>query len=131
MRRLFPLLTPLGWLASALVLAAVVALGWWFVTEPGRQRQRAAEAEVSAKLSDARTKSAADAISIQDGASDAAAASEQLSRESADAIRNAPGADQRLDPGLNRAGRERLCRRAAYRDHPDCVQLSRGAEPSS
>lgn len=129
-RDFFRTLAPWAWVAVAAVVLALVLLAAWFVTEPGRARQRAAEAEVSAKLSDARTRSAGEAIAIQDAASDAAARSEQLSRETADAIRNAPGADQRLDPDLNRAARQRLCLRAAYRERPECVQLARGAEPA-
>lgn len=123
-------LSPTGWALAAMLAIAAILAAWWVLTEPGRARHRAAEAELGARLSDARTESARDAVTIQGNAAQAAAESEQLSRESADVIRNTPGADQRLDPRLNRVGRERLCLRAAYRNRPECVQLARGAQPA-
>jgi hypothetical protein len=52
---------------------------------------------------------------IVDQAHDAATASEELTRKNADEIHAAPGADQRLDPALNDAGRLGMCRRPSYR----------------
>lgn len=130
LRRLF---SPTHWalVAASLVacLAAIVAV-WWFVTAPGRERAKADQARAEAQLSQARTASAADAVVITDRAASAAVSSETLSTETAHEIAQAPGAGQRLDPGLNDAARRRLCLRAAYAGTPDCLQLFGGAEPA-
>ena len=117
------LLSPTYWLVVLAVAALVIAGGWWIVTEPGRANQRAAEAQTSSAMSGARAGSAAEAGKILDGAHADATTSEALSRENADAIAQAPGADQRLDPGLNDAARRGMCKRRAYRHSDECVQL--------
>lgn len=117
------LLSPTYWLVVLVVVALIIAGGWWMVTEPGRANQRTAEAKTAGAMSDARAGSAAQAGNILDQAHVNATTSEALSRENADAIAQAPGAGQRLDPGLNRAGRERVCLRPAYRLSAECVQL--------
>ncbi len=45
-----------------------------------------------------------------------------ITRENADVIRNARGADAPVDPDADAAGLRSLCRRAAYRRDPQCVQ---------
>jgi hypothetical protein len=124
------LFNPAAW-AAVIVITLAAALGMgWFVTEPGRANRRAAEAGASSEMSGARAGAAADAGAILDDTHSAETQSEALSRENADAILQAPGADQRLDPELNRTARERLCERAAYRGRPECaVQQHGGAQP--
>jgi len=123
-------LAPVGWAVSAACAFVLLFVVWFIATEPGRQRAKALNAEVQSELSGARTKAAGDAIATNEAASKAAAASENLSRETADEIRKAPGADVRLDPDLNRVARERLCRRDAYRLAPECLQRPSGLEPA-
>lgn len=118
-----------GQIACAVVaLTALALVVWW---AGGGARREAAEARAEAAMSDSRAKSAADAGVILDQAHTASTESETLSRETADAIRNAPGASVRLDPGLNRAARERLCLRAAYRDRPECAVFKSGSPQPS
>lgn len=115
------LLSPTRWaMVGVIVLVAVLAI-WWVLTEPGRANRRAAEARADGAFSAGRTTSAVEAGRIAGAAHEAAQASETLSRETADALRHVQGADQRLDPDLNRAARERLCLRAAYRDRAECA----------
>lgn len=45
-------------------------------------------------------------------------------RENADAIRNAQGADAPVTPAVNDAALRSLCKRAAYRGDPKCVQFA-------
>ena len=45
-----------------------------------------------------------------------------ITRENDDAIRTAHGADAPVDPAASAAGVRGLCRRAAYRGNPKCVQ---------
>ena len=118
-----------GIVLVVLTLAALLWMGW-FVTEPGRANRRAAAAGAESEMSGARAGAAADAGAILDTTHSAETQSEALSRENADAILKAPGAGQRLDPQLNRAARQRLCERPAYRGRPECaMQQHGGAQP--
>lgn len=130
LREFTRLLSPTYWLIVLAVAALAIFGIWWMVTEPGRANQRTAEAQTSGAMSGARAGSAAEAGKILDGAHANATTSEALSRENADAIAQAPGAGQRLDPGLNRAGRERVCLRPAYRLSAECVQLLGRPQPA-
>lgn len=125
----FAALSPLGRVVCGVALLAAVAVGWFLITAPARNAAAAKAARAEAALADSRTRSAADAVEItaRSGARDAAA--DRLTQETRDAIRNAPGADQRLDPALNAAGLRGLCRRAAYRGRPECVQHARSIQP--
>jgi hypothetical protein len=44
-----------------------------------------------------------------------------LTKENEDAIRNAPGATETVPAAVDNAGRASLCKRAAYRQHKDCL----------
>lgn len=111
-------------------IVGLIFLYWLVFMKPAQDRRAKRSAEVAGALSDSRTQSATDAGVILDGAHADATASEQLSRETEDAIRQAPGADVRLDPALNRTARQRLCERPAYRGRPECVQQPGRAEPA-
>lgn len=52
------------------------------------------------------------------------AAGDAITRENEDAIRNAHGADAPVDPAASTTGLRGLCRRAAYRRDPQCVQYA-------
>lgn len=52
------------------------------------------------------------------------AATDSITRENESAIRQAPGADAPVDPGVDAAGRRSLCRRAANRGKPECLQFA-------
>lgn len=119
-RRLF---NPTIWAVLIFVTVAGLLGAAWFVTEPGRQKARAVEGAVTGALGQARSVSASEAAAVADRARDSADQNETLSRENADAIDRAPGADQRLNSALNDIGRRGLCKRAAYRRSAECVQL--------
>ena len=123
LREFTRLLSPTYWLIVLAVAALAIFGIWWMITEPGRAHQRTAEAKTASAMSGARAGSAAEAGKILDGAHANATTSEALSRENADAIAQAPGAGQRLDPGLNDAARRGMCKRKAYRRSDECVQL--------
>jgi hypothetical protein len=120
------LLSPAAWGIVVLLALAALVFAWWVFTAP----QRAAAAKAGQTIAEGHTKGAADAVGINDKARTTAQQSEDLTRENADAIRQAPGADVRLDPDLNRTGRERLCNRPAYAGRPECLQHAGGAQPS-
>ncbi len=86
-------------------------------------QREAAQNKVDAGMGQARSESAADAMQTVERAHDAQAQSEALSRENEDAIRNAPGANQAVDPRVSDVARRRLCERASLRRTPECLQL--------
>jgi hypothetical protein len=88
------------------------------------------EARISANRADAAIESGKDASNSVGEVGARAQASDALTRSNEQEIRNAPGADEDVDPGVADAGRDSLCRRAAYRDRPECVQraAARGVE---
>ena len=120
-----PALTAVQWVLAAAALLFVLWLAWWIATSPAREAATAAKARADGAFADSRGKSAGEAAVITDRAVKGAAADEDLTRENADAIRNAcPG------PDCNRTALRRVCHREAYRHHPDCLQFARGAEPA-
>lgn len=121
-------LTPMGWAALAGGLL-IVAIAVFAVLSWSADRRGLGEARVGQAQSQARTRSAGEATEIIARGADRDAATDEITRRNEDAIAHAPGAGQRLDPGLNRAGRLGLCQYAAYRDSPECVQLAPPAKP--
>lgn len=122
--------SPTTWLLGLAASVALMLAAWWVVIGgPAHDRKAAAEARASAEYAAGRADAAADAAAIADQAHSAATASETLTRKNADEIHAAPGADQRLDPALNDAGRRGMCRRPSYRATAECVQLLGPAKP--
>ncbi len=104
-------------LAIVAVLAALFALN---------QCRSASTAHTEAKLG---TGQAGAAIASGHDAADTIgnrmtndADTDAITRENADVIRNARGADAPVDPDAAAAGLRSLCRRAAYRRDPQCLQ---------
>ncbi|WP_337186685.1 hypothetical protein [Phenylobacterium sp.] len=113
------ILTPRAWAVLALAVV-VLALFAWAVSSPARRA--AAGAKVEAAAAAARARAAGDAVVVVVDGAARDSRTDRLTQETSDAIDALPGARQRLDPELNRAGRHGLCQYAAYRQHPDCLQ---------
>lgn len=105
-------------IVGALFLLAVIGFG---VTQCQQRRNAASQARMGAAQGAGNADSASNAIATVARAGEAAAASEELTRTNERAIRAAPGADQRVDMGVQAAGLQALCRRAAYADNPRCA----------
>jgi hypothetical protein len=115
-------LTPVGWcVAACLLLAAGLSVALGVMIYQAKAHATAA-AKIEAALAQSRTTSAHDAVEITATGAARDAQTDATTRENADAIHHAPGADQRLDPGLNAAGLHGLCLRAAYHSRPECLQ---------
>ncbi|QNA85132.1 hypothetical protein G4G27_14860 [Sphingomonas sp. So64.6b] len=101
-------------------LAVVLALFGW------QQWQRARAAQTETRLATgqagAALHSGADAVETLGNRMAADAAGDHLTRENDDAIRSADGAAAPVAAGVRDAGLAGLCRRAAYRGDPQCVQ---------
>lgn len=98
----------------------IVVLFVLFLSQCEKRRNEHAQTQVDQAQVEAATNSAADAIHTVSEAGQREAASEDLTRQNERDIRNAPGADQRVDMGVNVAGLKALCRRDAYRNTERC-----------
>lgn len=118
---------PRAWLGAGVLVVLVLVV----VLVLSRCDRASLEATTKAgdTFGQARTNAAAAGAAINDRALNQAAQSQDLSRENADAIRAAPGADQAVNPEFNRTLRERLCHRPSNRRSPDCVQLLGRPDP--
>lgn len=116
----FRTLTPILAVIAALGIIGLLLLGYWTITEPGRQRAKTNAAVASQTVAEGRAAAGADAVAVvaASGARDAEIT--RQTTENTDAIRNAPGADLRLDPGLDAATRRAICMRDSARADPRC-----------
>ncbi|MEO7410917.1 MAG: hypothetical protein ABIU10_06305 [Sphingomicrobium sp.] len=85
-----------------------------------------ARARLGEETATASGKSGQDAVATVGGAARREAENADLTRTNEQEIRNAQGADVRIDPAVRDAGLGGLCRRPAYRDHERC-RLRRAA----
>jgi type II secretory pathway component PulM len=115
-------LAPLGrWvigIGAALFLLAVLG----GVTSCQMARTAKTEARLSKGQTGAALASGADAVEALGKSAAAEARIDTITEENERAIRQAPGAAVPVDPALHGAGLAGLCRRAAYRGRPECLQ---------
>jgi hypothetical protein len=106
-------------LLAAAVLLAGGLFAWheWTVSHAAKT-----EARVSAGQAGAAVASGKDAANTVGNRMDADAAEDTLTKENADAIRNADGASAPVAAPVRDAGLRSLCRRAAYSRDPKCLQ---------
>ena len=104
----------------ALVIAAVV----FGVSQCSKARNAAREADLSGDQAGAVADSAADAVGTVGAVGSRAGASDRITMENDDDIRNAEGADRSVAPAVDAAGRRSLCRRAAYSGSAECLRLA-------
>jgi len=112
-------------LAGRLILAALLLAVLLFgISQCRSARNAAQQVRVGESQTEAMAESAADAIGSAGALHARDLQSDDLTRESSYEIRNAPGADAPVDPGVRGAGLDSLCRRAAYRGSEQCLQRS-------
>lgn len=80
------------------------------------------EARLGRNQVEAASKSGADAVNTIGAQHAAEGAIDDLTRSNADDIRAAEGADAPVSPAAAAAGRRSLCKRATYRERPECLQ---------
>lgn len=117
-----PALTAVEWFAAAVAVLMVIIFAWWLITSPAREARLRAEHRVDDVTQQEQAKATNAAVAIAESATNTAAHNEELSREHERTIQAAPGADQRVDPAVNRALHDSLCQRAAYRNTPYCLR---------
>ncbi len=114
----------LGVLGIILILA-LVAFG---TSQCSKRRDAASQARMDAAQGQAASESGRDAIGTVARSGEAAAASEELTRANEQAIRNATGADDRVNLAVHVAGLKALCRRKAFADDPRCAPFKGGVK---
>jgi type II secretory pathway component PulM len=102
-------------------VALVFALLW--LKSCSDARRKSAESRLQRNQTEAVVDSAKDAIAAQGEAMKAERASEALTQSNEKEIRNAEGADARINPAAHRAGMLAICRRPGYRDSERCKLL--------
>lgn len=107
-------------IAGGIVLIVLALL---LLHQCDKRRSEAAQSRVERSQAEAASNSAKDAINAVAASGEAQRASEDLTRENSRDIRSAPGAGDRVNSGVDLAGRKALCKRAAYRDSEQCKAL--------
>jgi type II secretory pathway component PulM len=117
-------LTPRGVavLLGAVLVAIIAGLLLWNAWSARATAK--AEARLSKNQTEAALESGADAVGTVGAVGATEVQIDVITRENERAIREAPGADAPVDPALRTAGLQALCRRAAYRGRPECLQFA-------
>jgi hypothetical protein len=122
---------PVAWLIAGGILFLMIGLT---VHSCSKARQAGAEASLSNETGKAVSDSGKDAVGAVEAVSGRNSAIDEITRENADEIRKAEGADALVNPAAHGAGLDSLCRRAAYRCTEQCLQraVARGvAKPGT
>jgi len=114
-----------GMAIAGILLFLLIGFGLY---QCDKRRSEAAQSRVDAAQAGAQSNSAADAIGTVQARGAQETASEDLTRSNERDIRNAPGADQRVDMGVNVAGLKALCKREAYKNTERCKIFRKDAK---
>lgn len=112
---------PLAWLIGALLIGLAA---WWLAATLTGGKRAKVEAQLNKNQAGAALESGKDAVSAVSGAADRSGEADRITQENRDAIQKAPGAGAPVDPVLRDTGRRSLCKRAAYRERPECLQYA-------
>ena len=110
----------IGVLALAAIIVSLLLLDQCRATKSAKVETKLATGQAEASMI-----SGSDAVTTIGNRMEADAATDQLTRENEDAIRHADGAAAPVAAPARDAGLASLCRRAAYRGKPECVQRTR------
>lgn len=119
-------LTPLG-VRVLIGLVTVIALAlaaWWIIATFMSGKTAKTQARLSENQAEASLESGTDAVETVGRTIEYERHVDYITKETERAIREAPGADAPVDPRLDSIARQRLCQRAAYSQHPDCLQYA-------
>lgn len=105
-------------LIALVVLVAVVVFAG--PAACNKFRSMAAQSRVDRSQGEAHSNSAADAVGTVARSGEASAASEAMTRENEQKIRDAQGSGDKVNPAARDAGITALCRRPSYANDPRC-----------
>lgn len=115
-------LTPLGRWVAVIAPVTIALACWWLIASWQSGRTAKAEARLSRNQTEAAIASGASAVATIGQQIAREAAIDAITTENEHAILAAPGAAAPVGAELDAVARQRLCRRAVYRQHPDCLQ---------
>lgn len=121
MWHLKPLLGVARWIWLLGVILLIVLAVWWVISSLTSGQTAKTQARLSTNQTEAALASGNDAVQSVGRTVEYERRVDVITRETERVIREAPGAGAPVDPTLDRIARERLCQRAAYLEHPDCV----------
>lgn len=116
-----PLLGLARWIWIALASALAVLAVWWLVSSLTSEQTAKTQARLSTNQTQAALASGTDAVATVSRTIEHERRVDIITRETERVIREAPGADAPVDPDLHRLAVDRLCHRAAYLEHPECL----------
>lgn len=122
MIRFYRSLTKIGRAVIGLLLLALIVTAFLALDSCQSARIAKTEARLGRNQTGAALASGADAVGSIGEQIAAEGAIDATTKENTDAIRSAPGADAPVPAAVDAVARERLCRRAAYRERPECLQ---------
>lgn len=108
----------------ALAVGLAMALILWGYNSFVDGKTAKVEARLGKEQTDAALNSGRDAVETVAGVNSNDADTDATTRSNDRDIRTAPGADAPVDPAVAAAGRRSLCKRAANRDKPECLQYA-------
>lgn len=117
-----PLFGIARWIWVLALLALLAFAVWWIVTGWIDGKSAKTEARLSENQAEAAMESGTDAVETVGRTIEYERHIDYVTRENERAISEAPGADAPVNPDLDNLARQRLCQRAAYSEHPDCLQ---------
>lgn len=116
-----PLLGLARWIWITAVAALLILAVWWVVSSLTSGQRAKTEAHLNRNQTEAALASGTDAVQSVGRTVEYKRRVDIITRETERVIRSTQGADAPVDPNLDRIARERLCQRAAYLEHPDCL----------
>lgn len=117
-------LTPLAIRVIVGIAFALLLAGFLILQSCQSGQTAKTEAKLGRNQTEAALQSGADAVGTIGEQSAREDQIDQITKENDNAIRSAPGADTPVPAGVDAVARERLCRRAAYRQRPECLQYA-------
>jgi len=111
------------WLIGGLIVAvAAVLVTWWAYSSFVENRSAKTEISLIENQTEATLESGVDAVSTVTETARGERETDAITKENDREIRNAEGANAPVTDTARDAGFASLCRRAAYREHPKCLQ---------
>jgi len=113
-----------SWTARAVAMAIVILVAIWALSSWRSGQSAKVEARLNENQVEAVTASGRDAVATIGEQQSRADAIDKVTEGNRNEILSSEGADAPVGPDLRDAGLRSLCKRAAYRDHPDCLRFA-------
>lgn len=113
-----------GWTARIITALILVGLVWWAASSWMSGQSAKVEVKLKDNQVEAAMESGTDAVNTIGDQSGSEAAIDELTEGNRNEILSSDGSDAPVNPDVRSAGLRSLCRRAAYKQRDECLQLS-------